>query len=142
MKKTLFIFSLLLSSFAFSQVAITSESKNIDDVYKGGSKQLVNDVEKNFDVFSSEYQVNGKFILTFDLDKNGKITHPKVLPETDPDFANALIRSFKRIKNNFKPNMPTNKLAILFDFNPTFKNGDARDRFTESPSSERFQTRN
>ncbi|WP_417428587.1 hypothetical protein [Halpernia sp.] len=122
------------------KVKVTPESKDLDQVYKGGNKQLIKDVQENFSVFSSDYQVNGKFIITFDLDKTGKIIHPKVLPEVNEDFSYAVIRSFKRVKNNFNANMPKTKLAVLLDFNPTFKSDDGRERFTESAASERFQS--
>lgn len=138
--KKLFLIGILFSTIsAFAQVKVTPESKDLNEVYKGGEKQLVKDVQNNFSTFSSDFQVNGKFILTFDLDKNGKIIHPKVLPEVDEDFAYAVIRSFKRVKNNFNINMPKSKLAVLLDFNPTFKSDDGRERFTESAASERFQ---
>ena len=142
MKKIFSLSAILIASFVFSQVKVTPESKDLNDVYKGGDKQLVEDVQNNFSVFSSDYQVNGKFIITFDLDKNGKIIHPKVLPEVTDDFKYALIRSFKRVKNNFNTNMPKTKLAVLLDFTPNFKSDDGRERFTETPATERFNSRN
>ncbi|SEF75931.1 hypothetical protein SAMN05421847_0838 [Halpernia humi] len=142
MKKLIFLSAILTTAFAFSQVKVTPESKDLNEVYKGGDKQLVKDVQNNFSTFSSEYQVNGKFILNFDLDKNGKIIHPKVLPEVNNDFAYAVIRSFKRVKNNFNPNMPKSNLALVLDFNPSFKSDDGRERFTETAASDRFQMRN
>ena len=131
MKKLLSIIGLVAFGFTFSQVTVTPESKDLDAVYKGGNKQLIADVQNNFSVFSSDYQVNGKFIITFDIDKDGKMIHPKVLPEVNEDFDFALIRSFKRVKNNFNPNMPKSKLAVLLDFTPNFKSDDGRERFTE-----------
>ena len=141
MNKILSILGLIVFGFTFSQVTVTPESKDLDTVYKGGNKQLIKDVQDNFRVFSSDYQVNGKFIITFDLDKDGKIIHPKVLPEVSDDFGFALIRSFKRVKNNFNTHMPTTKLAVLLDFNQTFKNSDDRDRFNDSSMSGAFSGR-
>ena len=141
MKKALLfvtIFSFLLSS---AQVAVTPQSKEIDQLYKGGKKQFVQDVENNFAVFSSEFQVNGQFMLTFDLDKKGKITNPKVSPQIDNDFAFAVIRSFKRIKKNFEPALNLTKMSVLLDFNPKFKSDDGRERFTEPTSVGRFYNR-
>ncbi|MGS0747703.1 hypothetical protein [Halpernia sp. GG3] len=131
MKKFLSIIGLVAFGFTFSQVTVTPESKDLDAVYKGGNKQLIADVQNNFSVFSSDYQVNGKFIITFDIDKDGKMIHPKVLPEVNEDFDFALIRSFKRVKNNFNSNMPKSKLAVLLDFTPNFKSDDGRERFNE-----------
>lgn len=142
MKKLIFLSAFLTAAFSFAQVAVTPESKDLNEVYKGGDKKFIKDVEDNFSVFSSDFQVNGKFILTFDLDENGKIIHPKVLPEVNQDFAYAVIRSFKRVKNNFNTKMPKKNLAVLIDFSPTFKSDDGRERFTETPASERFQMRN
>ena len=141
MKKALSILAIMAFGFTFSQVSVTPESKDLNEVYKGGDKQLIQDVQDNFSVFSSDYQVNGKFIITFDLDKDGKIIHPKVLPEVNDDFKYALIRSFKRVKNNFNANMPRTKLSVLLDFSPTFKSDDGRERFTESPATDRFNSR-
>ncbi|SFI41776.1 hypothetical protein [Halpernia frigidisoli] len=142
MKKLVLLISLICASFASAQVVATPESKDLNEVYKGGDAQFKKDVENSFGVFSSDYQVNGKFILTFDLDKDGKIQHPKVFPETSDDFKFALIRSFKRVKNNFNPNMPTDKLSVMLDFSPIFKSDDGRERFTESTMTERFNARN
>lgn len=138
MKKLIILSALLTTAFAFSQVKVTQESKDLNEVYKGGNKQFVEDVQNNFSTFSADYQVNGKFILTFDLDKNGKIIHPKVLPEVNDDFAYAVIRSFKRVKNNFNAQMPKSNLALVIDFSPTFKSDDGRERFTETAATDRF----
>lgn len=141
--KNKILFAVLFASMnLFSQVKITPESKDLDEVYKGGEKQLVTDLQKNFLTFSSDFQANGKFILTFDLDEKGKIIHPKVLPEISNEFGFALIRSFKRIKNNFNTEMPKNNLSVSFDFSPTFKSEDGRERFTESTMTERFNAKN
>ena len=142
MKKSFSILAIIVFGYSFGQVSVTPESKDLNEVYKGGDKQLIQDVQDNFSVFSSDYQVNGKFIITFDLDKDGKIIHPNVLPEVNDDFKYALIRSFKRVKNNFNPNMPKTKLAVLLDFSPNFKNDDGRERFTESAATDRFNSRN
>lgn len=138
MKKLIILSAFLTTAFAFSQVKVTQESKDLNEVYKGGNKQFVEDVQNNFSTFSADYQVNGKFILTFDLDKNGKIIHPKVLPEVNDDFAYAVIRSFKRVKNNFNAQMPKSNLALVIDFSPTFKSDDGRERFTETAATDRF----
>lgn len=138
MKKAVLFGVLFASLNVFSQVKVTPESKDLNLVYKGGEKKLVEDVQNNFRTFSSDFQVNGQFVLTFDLDKEGKIIHPKVSPEVNNDFAYALIRSFKRVKNNFNSEMPKNNLTVLLEFNPTFKTDDGRERFTESPMTDRF----
>ena len=141
MRKLFVLGVLFTTSFAFAQVVATPESKTLNEVYKGGDKKLVEDVQKNLNDISSDYQVNGKFVLTFDLDKDGKIIHPKVLPYVNQDFAIELIRSFKRLKNNFNSNMPAKDLAISFDFTQNFKSYDDRVNFTESPISERTTSR-
>ncbi len=141
MKKTLLLFGIFFSVISFGQVMVIPESKEIDQLYKGGNKQFVQDVENNFAVFSSEFQVNGQFMLTFDLDKKGKVTNPKVSPEIDNDFAFAVIRSFKRVKNNFEPAQNTTRMSVLLDFNPKFKSDDGRERFTEPTSVARFYNR-
>lgn len=133
---------LITASIAFAQVVVTPESKELNEVYKGGDAQLVKDVQNNFNVFSSDFQVNGKFLITFDLDENGKIKNPKVLPKmADNEFTFALIRSFKRVKNNFNADMPKKHLSVILDFSPTFKSDDGRERFTESPMTDRFNSR-
>lgn len=141
MKKTLPLFGIFFSLISFGQVMVIPESKEIDQLYKGGNKQFIQDVENSFAVFSSEFQVNGQFMLTFDLDKKGKVTNPKVSPEIDNDFAFAVIRSFKRVKNNFEPAQNTTRMSVLLDFNPKFKSDDGRERFTEPTSVARFYNR-
>ena len=132
MKKIIFLGIFLMSTFAFSQVIVTPKSTYLNKVYKGGDEKLVKDVENNFNNFSGDFQVNGQFVLTFDLNKEGEIINAKVLPEVNKEFSVALIRSFKRIKNNFNKAMPQNNLAVLMDFSTNFKNNDGRERFTTS----------
>ena len=132
MKKIIFLGIFLTTTFAFSQVIVTPKNTNLNTVYKGGDSKLVKDVERNFSTFSGDFQVNGQFILTFDLNKEGEIINTKVLPEVNRDFSLELIRTFKRIKNNFKATMPQNNLAVLMDFSTSFKNDDGRERFTNS----------
>lgn len=141
--KILFLLSILLTTtFIFAQVTIKPESEDLNEVCKGGNEQLVKDLQNNLLTFSSDFQINGKFILTFDLDEKGKIIHAKVLPEISNEFGYALIRSFKRVKNNFNAEMPKNNLSVSFDFSPTFKSDDGRERFSESTMTERFNSRN
>lgn len=139
MKKIFLLSVLFAASFTLAQVTVTPESKDLNEVYQGGNDQLIEDLQKNFLAFSSDFQVNGKFILSFDLDEKGKIMNPKVSPEINNEFGYALIRSFKRVKKNFLAEMPKNNLAVSFDFTPTFKNTDGRERFTESTMTERFK---
>ena len=132
MKKIIFLGIFLTGTFTFSQVIVTPKGTNLNEVYKGGNTKFVQDIENNFNNFSGDFQVNGQFILTFDLNKEGEIINPKVLPEVNKEFSVALIRSFKRVKNNFNAAMPQNNLAVLMDFSTNFKNDDGRERFTTS----------
>ena len=141
MKKILLLTFLFTTLFSFAQVTAIAKSEDLNKVYKGGNKQLIQDLENNLSTLSSEFQVNGKFILTFDLDNSGKITNSKVLPEVNDDFAFAVIRSFKRMKNNFSADMPKKNLAVILNFSTTYKNSDGRERFTESAMTERFNNR-
>ncbi|KIA89334.1 hypothetical protein [Kaistella jeonii] len=134
--KKLFLLTLLFTTvYAYSQVVATSKSNDLNEVYKGGNQKFVKDVQNNFNNFSSDFQANGIFTLTFDVDKKGNIINPKVSPEADNDFTVALIRSFKRVKNNFSTNTPRKNIAVLLDFRTTFKSDDGRDRFTATPIS-------
>ncbi|MGS0747701.1 hypothetical protein [Halpernia sp. GG3] len=117
MKKLLLLITLFAGIFTFSQVIVTSNNKDLNEVYKGGKKQLMQDLRQNFRAFSADYGINGKFVITFDLDKDGKITNAKVFPEqVDDAFSFAFIRTFKRVKNNFNTEMPTKDLAVTMDF--------------------------
>lgn len=141
MKKAFCILGFIVFGTAFSQVTVTPETIEIEHLYKGGTHKFVKDVQNNFATFSSEFQVNGRFILTFEVDKKGKIINPKVLPEVNNDFAFAVIRSFKRVKNNFEVSGNNTKIKVLLDFSPNFKSDDGRERFTEPTSAERFNNR-
>ena len=117
--KKFFILSILLSAtFTFAQIFVSPKSKDLNDVYEGGNKQMMKDVQDNFGAFMSDYMIYGKFVLGFDLDKNGTISNPKVLHEqVDNKFTYDFIRTFKRVKNNFKTDSFKKSLAILVDFN-------------------------
>lgn len=137
MKKLLFCTVITFSSFAYAQVAVTLENADLNEVYQGGKDKMVHDLENNFKNFSAEYQTNGKFILTFDLDDNGKIVHPKVQPDVDHDFSNSLIRAFKRVKKNFVEHQPKQNMAVLFNFSQNFETSEGRERFSSPMPRER-----
>ncbi|MGS0747702.1 hypothetical protein [Halpernia sp. GG3] len=136
--KKFFILSILLSAtFTFAQIFVSPKSKDLNDFYKGGNKQLMKDVQDNFGAFISDYIINGKFVLSFDLDKDGTIINPKVQPEqVDKNFTYDFIRTFKRVKNNFKTDSPKKSLAILVDFRiPERISGGGQSQFTHEPAS-------
>ena len=135
MKKLFFLTVLFSTAYSYAQVVATSKSTDLNEVYKGGNQEFVKDVQNNFNNFSSDFQANGVFTLTFDLDNKGNIINPKVSPQTDNDFTLALIRSFKRVKNNFSTNTPRKNIAVSLDFSTNFKSDDGRDRFTATPMS-------
>ncbi|WP_313502593.1 hypothetical protein [Kaistella carnis] len=142
MKKFIFIGAILTASFSFAQVQVTTKhSENLDKVYKGGNEKFEKDVQDNLRMLSADYQVNGKFVLTFGLNEKGEIINTDVTPNISDAFSTELIRSFKRVKKNFSPDHATENLAVLLDFNPSFKNEDGRERFTESTATARFNNR-
>ena len=135
MKKIFLIGSILIASFAFSQVKATAESKDLNQVYKGGTKQLLHDVQDNYRTFSSDYAINGQFLITFDLDKEGNIVNPKISPEqVENSFKYDFIRTFKRVKNNFKSDTPKKDLAVLINFKLNERtDGLGQSSFTREP---------
>lgn len=133
MKKLLFLILFLLATFSFAQITATPESKDLNQVYKGGNYQLTQNVQNNFTPFNSEYAVNGKFLITFDLDKNGNVINPKVFPSpVDNRFKFDFIRSFKRA-NNFKSEMSTEGLSVAVNFTPIEIPKNASSSFTREP---------
>ena len=142
MKKIILMGAILTAGFSLAQVQVsTKNSENLDRIYKGGNEKFERDVQDNLRMLSADYQVNGKFVLTFGLNEKGEIVNTEVTPETSNVFSTELIRSFKRIKKNFSADHATANLAILLDFNRSFKNEDGRERFTESAAAARFNNR-
>lgn len=137
MKKLLLSVLLCSSIFALAQVHVTPKSEDFNEIYTGGSTQLVKDLQVDFGSFSSSFQVNGTFVLTFDLDEHSQILNAKVSPDVDQDFSRELIRTFKRVKKNFKTETSIKNIAIELDFNTDFKETDGRSRFTEVPPRSR-----
>ena len=125
------------SIFALAQAHVVPKSEEFNEIYKGGSTQLVKDLQADFTFFSSGFQVNGTFILTFDLDQNNQILNAKVSPDIDQNFSRELIRTFKRVKKNFNAESSEKNSAIVLDFNTNFKETDGKSRFTEVPPRQR-----
>lgn len=136
MKKLLSVLGILSFLISFGQVNSISQmvgtvtgtgiTKITDKNYNGGNEQFLKDVKDNFTLFASEYQVNGKFIINFNLDENGEIADPKIYPKVEQNFNFALIRAFKRMKSNFKAVDSTKNLAVLLDFDFKINSDDAK----------------
>lgn len=128
MKKILAFLAILSFLLSYAQVTtltqkvgdvtISSEKRISDELYTGGNAQFVKDLETQFQFYAVDYQLNSKYLLTFQLDEEGKINDANVFPDvTNNKFKYEMVRTLKRLKNNFKASGSTTKMAVLLDFN-------------------------
>ena len=89
--------------------------------YPNGNQALKNDFHDNFMSLFADYHINGDINLEFYVDKEGKITHPRIYPEIrDQRFNIDFLRTLSRLKKIWKPALYSNlpiKQKIVYPMN-------------------------
>lgn len=91
--------------------------------YPGGEMELLKDVMKNVVYPESAMKANkqGRVIVKFIVDAQGKVQEPTVLRGKDPDLDNAAIEAVKKLKN-FEPGRTNGKpVAVYYVLPVSFK---------------------
>ncbi len=133
MRIFLFIITLLISSFVFSQ-SETVKTEVISDSkadFPGGQtafqKEFMKMVHAYVDI--TAYAVNGKFSFVLIIDEKGKMSELKIYPKVknDEEFRQDMDFAMKRIKKKWKPaiknGVPVSS-NIIFEINFTSEHSD------------------
>jgi protein TonB len=87
----------------------------ISPEYPGGNEAIFKDIIKNlqYPQFCIDAGVEGKVFIQFIVEKNGKISNPKVIRQPEGDYGKAMAQEAIRA------------IRLLKDFTPAMQNGRA-----------------